>query len=111
MRPSRQGAGRSGAAAPGAVALVVASALTLGACTAWVGPTRTFADYEAKAGATAGAALSAVQTARLVVDGSRHDRMLGPYTSRVLAESEGAAAGAQLDRAAGVPPSRGGHPI
>jgi hypothetical protein len=70
----------------GAAAVV---ACLLSACVPHpVGPARTFAKYEGKAASTAKAALSAVETARLVAEGATRHRLFGPYVGIVLGESE-----------------------
>lgn len=62
-----------------------------GGCVAHpVGPARTFAKYEGKAGTTADAAVSAVQTAHLVADSAAHGRAFGTYVVVTLSEQEDA---------------------
>lgn len=69
-----------------AVAFVM---LGLTACVAHpVGPARTFKKYEGKAATTAKAALSAVNTAKLVADGATRHRLFGPYVGTVIGEAE-----------------------
>src|SRR3954452_15145980 len=57
-------------------------------CTACVGPARTTSTYQGKAGHTAEAALSQLQTALLAVSSSTHGNMLHSYLLVVLSESE-----------------------
>jgi hypothetical protein len=66
--------------------------LLLGACT---GPVRSAAVYESKAGETAKAVVSAVQTARLSVDAARGRKATGRYLSQILVEAEEEATAAQ----------------
>jgi hypothetical protein len=66
--------------------------LLLGACT---GPVRSAAVYESKAGETAKAVVSAVQTARLSVDAARGRKAPGRYLSQILVEAEEEATAAQ----------------
>jgi hypothetical protein len=70
----------------------VAVLLLLGACT---GPVRSTAVYESKAGETAKAVVSAVQTARLSVDAARGRKAYGRYLSQILVEAEEEATAAQ----------------
>ena len=66
--------------------------LLLGACT---GPVRSANVYESKAGATAEAVASAVETAGLAVDAARQGKAHGRYLTQVLAEAEEDASAAQ----------------
>jgi hypothetical protein len=77
-----------------AMVLLGVSVLFAG-CVSPVGPARTDEDYALKASGTAAAVLSALGTARLVVDGVAGDDLFTPYVALVLSESEAAAAGAQ----------------
>ena len=70
----------------------VAALLLVGACT---GPVRSSNVYESKAGQTARAAASAVQTALLAVDASRGDKASGRYLTQLLVEAEEDAGSAQ----------------
>jgi microsomal dipeptidase-like Zn-dependent dipeptidase len=58
--------------------------LLLAGCT---GPVRSFNVYESKAGTTAEATASAVETARLTVDAAVEGRAFGRYTAQSLAET------------------------
>jgi hypothetical protein len=71
---------------------VVAVMLLVGACT---GPVRSSPVYESKAGQTAEAAASAVQTALLAVDAAKDDKAYGRYLTQVLVEAEEDAGSAQ----------------
>jgi hypothetical protein len=66
--------------------------LLLGACT---GPVRSTNVYESKAGATAEAVASAVETARLAVQAAQDGDAYGRYLTQVLAEAEEDADAAQ----------------
>jgi hypothetical protein len=66
--------------------------LLLGACT---GPVRSANVYESKAGKTAEAVASAVETARLAVDAARDNKAFGRYLTQVLLEAEEDAGSAQ----------------
>jgi hypothetical protein len=71
----------------------VAVLLLVGACT---GPVRSSNVYESKAGQTAAAVASAVQTAALATDAARGDKAYGRYLTQLLVEAEedaGSAAG------------------
>ena len=57
----------------------------LAGCT---GPVRSFTVYESKAGKTAQAAVSAVQTALLATDAAAAGKAYGRYLSETLAEAE-----------------------
>ena len=77
-----------------AIVLLGVNLLVVG-CVSPVGPARTEEDYALKASGTAAAVLSAMGTARLVVDGVTGDDLFTPYVALMLSESEAAAAGAQ----------------
>ena len=64
---------------------------TLLALTACVGPSRTDEDFSRKAGNTAEAMRSAVETGRLVADLVLRDRAFGPYANITATEAEEAA--------------------
>jgi hypothetical protein len=64
----------------------------LGAC---MGPVRSTNVYASKAGATAAAVASAVETARLAVDAAGQDKAFGRYLAQLLAEAERDATSAQ----------------
>ena len=70
----------------------VAVLLLVGACT---GPVRSSNVYESKAGQTAAAVASAVQTAALATDAARGDKAYGRYLTQVLVEAEEDAGSAQ----------------
>jgi hypothetical protein len=70
----------------------VAVLLLVGACT---GPVRSSEVYESKAGQTAEAVASAVQTAALAVDAARGGKAYGRYLTQVLVEAEEDAGSAQ----------------
>jgi hypothetical protein len=70
----------------------VAVLLLVGACT---GPVRSSNVYESKAGQTAAAVASAVQTAVLAADAARGDKAYGRYLTQVLVEAEEDAGSAQ----------------
>ena len=70
-------------------ALVLAIALAAGCTPHPVGPARTLASYEAKAGTTAASALSVVATVQLAADTSSRGRAFGPYLSQLISEQEG----------------------
>jgi hypothetical protein len=76
------------------LAALAGALVLLGACTSYVGPTRTAEDYALKASSTADAALSAVRTASLVADAADRDRAFGPFVAVALADAEAAASGA-----------------
>jgi len=59
--------------------------LVVAACT---GPVRSANVYESKAGETAEAVASAVETARLAVDAAREGKAHGRYLTQVLVEAE-----------------------
>src|SRR6266536_589735 len=62
---------------------------------ACVAPARSLRAYEGKAGATAKAALSAVETARLAAEQAGAGRALAPFLSVVVSEAEGEASSVQ----------------
>jgi hypothetical protein len=64
----------------------------LAGCT---GPVRSFTVYESKAGRTAQAAVSAVQTALLATDAAAAGKAYGRYLSQVLTDAEEDATSAQ----------------
>src|SRR5215204_6674809 len=66
--------------------------LLLGACT---GPVRSANVYESKAGETAEATASAVETAGLAVDAAGEGKAPGRYLTQVLVEAEEDAGSAQ----------------
>ena len=68
----------------GLLALLVVAA----GCAHPVGPARTFGSYEGKATTTASAALSNVQTARLVAEAAAKGNVFGPYASSVVSDAE-----------------------
>ena len=84
-------------------ALVAGVALL--ALTACVGPSRSDADYKAKAANTAEAIASSVNTVRLGIDALRADRVQAAYLSRLVAEAEEDALAAQQAFDAVQPPS------
>jgi hypothetical protein len=84
------------------VAAVLAVVLAAGGC---VGPSRTDADYRAKAANTAEAVRSSVGTARLGIDAAGERRVTGPYLTRLLAEAEEDALAAQASFDSVQPPS------
>jgi hypothetical protein len=55
---------------------------------ACVGPARTFGAYEGKAGATAEAMVSAIETARLAAQVSAKNNAFAPYLSVTIAQAE-----------------------
>ena len=57
-------------------------------CAHPVGPARTYGKYEGKATTTASAALSNVETVRLVADAAAKGNAFGPYTSTVVSDAE-----------------------
>jgi hypothetical protein len=70
------------------------------------GPVRSFGVYESKGGKTAGAVVSAIETARLAVTAAARDRAYGRYLGQVLAEAEEDATAAQGTFDAIQPPDR-----
>jgi hypothetical protein len=85
---------------------LVVLALASTALTACVGPSRTDDDYHRKAGNTAEAMRSAVESGRLVADLVLHDRAFGPYASIAASEAEQAAGGVQAAFDSVQPPSK-----
>jgi hypothetical protein len=72
----------------------VTALLVLTACVSHpVGPARTLASYEAKAGTTAESALSAVETVRLLATAAADGNTFGPFTSIAVSEQEDALGG------------------
>ena len=71
-----------------------------------VGPARTFSKYEGKAATTAKAALSAVNTAKLVADGATRHRLFGPYVGTVIGEAEDDVSGVLGTFSSIQPPNR-----
>jgi hypothetical protein len=87
------------------VPLASAAVLALAACTPHpVGPARTFGKYEGKATTTAEAALSSVQTVRLVIETATREHAFGPYLSVTVSEQEDAIGGVQSTFASIQPP-------
>ena len=84
-----------------AVALLFAALLTAGC----VGPSRTDADFELKAGNTAKAVRSALQSALLAADGAGEGKLTSNYVSVVLGEAELDASTAQATFESYQPPS------
>ena len=70
-----------------------------------VGPSRSDADFELKAGNTAKAVKSALQTALLVADGAGSGKLSSNYVSVLLGEAEQDASAAQATFASYQPPS------
>ncbi len=87
---------------PPRAALAVAVILALTAC---VGPSRTDSDYESKASNTVGAAISAVQTARVAVAAESKGNAPATYLSVILGESEETLSGVQGQFDSVQPPS------
>ena len=85
------------------LAAIAVTAVLAGAC---VGPSRTDADYRNKAANAAESMLSAVETARLVVETDARGSSTARYTSLVLSESEDAASSVALSFEVVQPPSR-----
>jgi hypothetical protein len=79
----------------------VAAILVLCSC---VGPARSFDTYEGKAADTAESVASAVETARLAVEGAAGGRVFAPYLSVLLGEAEGDARGTMVIFASIQPP-------
>lgn len=73
--------------------------------TACVGPSRTDADYRAKAANTAEAIASAVESARFGVDALKRGNVPAAYLSRLVAEAEEDALAAQQSFDVVQPPS------
>jgi hypothetical protein len=87
------GARRMARVRPAALA-AIGVVLLLGGCTPHpVGPARTDAAYDGKARTTVEGALSAVQSARLVVEASDDGNTTSVYAAMVLSEQEGAVDG------------------
>jgi hypothetical protein len=84
-----------------AAGLLVVAALTAGC----VGPSRSDADFELKAGNTAKAVRSALQTALLAADGAGDGKLSSNYVSVVLGEAEQDASAAQATFDSYQPPS------
>lgn len=82
-----------------------AAGVALLALTACVGPSRSDADYKAKAANTAEAIASSVNTVRLGIDALRADRVQAAYLSRLVAEAEEDALSAQQAFDSVQPPS------
>ena len=74
--------------------------------TSCVAPARNFKDYEGKAAAAAGEALSAVETARVAVVMADKNRAMKSYLDVVLSESEEQAVSAQGAFDAAQPPGK-----
>ena len=68
--------------------LRVVGAVLLVGLAGCVGPARSFEAYEGKAGATADAAHSAVETARLAAETAAADDAFAPYLSVLISETE-----------------------
>jgi hypothetical protein len=80
-------------------------AVTMSACVSHpVGPARTYAKYEGKAVTTAEAALSAVESGRLVARSATRHRLPGAYVGATLGEAEDAVAGVSGTFASIQPP-------
>jgi hypothetical protein len=77
--------------------------LVLGGC---VGPARTSDDYVRKASTSVHDVHSAVETARLGVDGVARDRTTGPYASVLLGQAEEQASSVQSTFDSVQPPNR-----
>jgi hypothetical protein len=86
----------------GAAAVLVLVAVTSAGC---VSPSRTDDDYRHKAANTAETVASSLQSARLAVKAAADGRTFGPYLSRLLADVEEDADGAQTAFDAVQPPS------
>jgi hypothetical protein len=84
---------------------VVVAAAALLAVTGCVGPSRTDHDFELKAGNTAKAVASALQTARLAADAAGDGKATANYVSVVLGEAEQDASAAQATFDSYQPPS------
>jgi hypothetical protein len=63
-------------------------AVVLLAAAGCTGPVRSAGVYESKAGQTAAAVASAIQTAALATDAARGDKAYGRYLTQVLVEAE-----------------------
>jgi hypothetical protein len=66
----------------------LAAVLLIGSCVSCVGPARTTSTYQGKAGHTAQAALSQLQTALLAVTASNRGNMLHAYLLVALSQAE-----------------------
>jgi len=77
-----------------AITLIAPIALTAG-CAHPVGPARTYGKYEGKARTTVEAALSNVQTVRLVASAASRGNAFGPYTGFVVSDAEESLSGLQ----------------
>jgi hypothetical protein len=84
---------------------VAFAAVALVALTGCVGPSRTDADFELKAGNTAKAVASALGTARLAADAAGKGNATANYVSVVLGEAEQDASAAQATFDSYQPPS------
>jgi hypothetical protein len=82
--------------------LAVVVLLTTTAC---VGPSRTDGDFELKAGNTARAVRSALQTALVAADGAGSGKISSNYASVILGEAEQDASAAQATFDSYQPPS------
>src|SRR4051812_31417436 len=85
----------------GTAGLLLVAAL----CTGCVGPSRSDGDFELKAGNTAKAVRSALQTALLAADGAGSGKLSGNYVSVILGEAETDASAAQATFESYQPPS------
>ena len=79
--------------------------LVVALATGCVGPSRTDADFELKAGNTAKAVKSALETALLAADGAGRGDLTSNYVSVVLGEAEQDASAAQATFDSYQPPS------
>jgi hypothetical protein len=84
---------------------VALAAVALIGLTACVGPSRTDADFELKAGNTAKAVASALGTARLAADAAGKGKATANYVSVVFGEAEKDASAAQATFDSYQPPS------
>lgn len=78
--------------------------MLLGGC---VGPARTSQAYSKKASSSLHDTRSAVETARLAVDATAHDRATGPYLSVLLSQAEEQATSVQSTFDSIQPPNGG----
>ena len=83
-------------------AAVLLAVLLSGAC---VGPSRSDADFRLKAGNTAKAVRSALETALLAADGAGDGKLTSNYVSVILGEAEQDASAAQATFDSYQPPS------
>jgi alkanesulfonate monooxygenase SsuD/methylene tetrahydromethanopterin reductase-like flavin-dependent oxidoreductase (luciferase family) len=83
----------------------VLALMLLVSVTACVGPARTDADFELKAGNTAKAVGSALTTARLAADAAGRGKATANYVSVILGEAEDDASAAQATFESYQPPS------